>query len=174
MALVEAKGASGATVVNNGVRLDGSGYALVTGLMPYRRNDVSLDPKGSSLDVELESTSQKVAPPYGAIVRLSYPTRSGIPILLKVRQRDGQPIPVGAEVLDSQSKWLSLVGQGGRIFLRVPDRQGLVRVTWGKEGGESCQVNFSLPEPRENRGRRMTILDGTCLPPSTQNPESRS
>ncbi|MDF5958441.1 FimD/PapC C-terminal domain-containing protein [Pseudomonas aeruginosa] len=59
--------------------------------------------------------------------------------MLKVRQRDGQPIPVGAEVLDSQSKWLSLVGQGGRIFLRVPDRQGLVRVTWGKEGSESCR-----------------------------------
>lgn len=166
MALVEAKGAGGATVVNNGIRLDRSGYALVTGLMPYRRNDISLDPKGSSLDVELESTSQKVAPRYGAIVRLSYPTRSGTPILLKVRQRDGQPIPVGAEVSDSQGKWLSLVGQGGRIFLRVADEQGRVWVSWGKDRGERCQVAYSLPATRESGSRRMTILDGTCLPGS--------
>ncbi len=163
MALIEAKGASGATVVNNGVRLDRSGYALVTGLMPYRRNDVSLDPKGSALDVELESTSQKVAPRYGAIVRLSYPTRNGTPILLKVRQRDGQPIPVGAEVFDSEGKWLSLVGQGGRIFLRVAEERGLVWVSWGKNHSERCQVAYSLPKSHEKKdARRITLLNGIC------------
>ncbi len=163
MALIEAKGASGATVVNNGVRLDRSGYALVTGLMPYRRNDVSLDPKGSALDVELESTSQKVAPRYGAIVRLSYPTRNGTPILLKVRQRDGQPIPVGAEVFDSEGKWLSLVGQGGRIFLRVAEERGLVSVSWGKNHSERCQVAYSLPKSHEKKdARRITLLNGIC------------
>ncbi|HBN9706125.1 fimbrial biogenesis outer membrane usher protein [Pseudomonas aeruginosa] len=166
MALIEAKGAEGATVVNNGVHLDKAGYALVTGLLPYRRNDVNLDPKGSSFDVELESTSQKVAPRYGSIVRLSYATRKGIPVLLKVRQPNGQPIAVGAEVFDSQGKWQSLVGQGGRIFLRVAEDQGQVWVSWGKEPNERCRVSYRLPEDRDNEKGRMTILKGLCLPPS--------
>ncbi len=167
MALIEAKGAEGATVVNNGVHLDKAGYALVTGLMPYRRNDVNLDPKGSSFDVELESTSKRVAPRYGSIVRLSYPTRKGIPVLLKVRQPDGQPIAVGAEVFDSQGKWQSLVGQGGRIFLRVAQAEGQVWVSWGKESNERCRVSYRLPKDRDNDKGRMTILKGLCLPPST-------
>ncbi len=166
MALIEAKGAGGATVVNNGVHLDKSGYALVTGLMPYRRNDVNLDPKGSSFDVELENTSQRVAPRYGAIVRLSYPTRKGIPVLLKVRQPNGQPIAVGAEVFDSQGKWQSLVGQGGRIFLRVEEEQGQVWVSWGKESNERCRVSYRLPAARDKKGSRITILSGVCVPPS--------
>lgn len=164
MGLIEAKGADGATVVNNGVHLDKAGYALVTGLMPYRRNDVSLDPKGSSFDIEMESTSQNVAPRYGAVVRLSYPTRRGIPILLKVRQTNGDPIPVGAEVSDDQGKWLSLVGQGGRIFLRVDNRRGQAWVSWGKGDSQRCQVTYSIPKTKEPKGRRITILNGTCLP----------
>ncbi|MCP1597643.1 outer membrane usher protein [Pseudomonas chlororaphis] len=166
MALVEAKGAEGATVVNNGVQLDKTGYALVTGLIPYRRNDVNLDPKGSSFHVELESTSQKVAPRYGSIVRLSYPTRKGIPVLLEVRRANGQPIAVGAEVFDGQGKWQSLVGQGGRIFLRVAEAHGQFWVSWGKESNERCRVSYRLPVVRDNDKSRMTILKGLCLPPS--------
>lgn len=167
MALVEAKGAGGASVTNNGIRLDDSGHALVTGLMPYRRNNVSLDPKGSSLEVELETTSQMVAPRYGAVVRLSYPTHSGTPILLKVRRPDGKPIPVGAEVSDSQSKWLSLVGQGGRIFLRVDSQKGQVWVSWGKGREERCQVTYDIPKAKKNGKQRMAILEGMCLPPTS-------
>lgn len=167
MALVEAKGAQGATVVNNGVHLDKAGYALVTGLLPYRRNDVNLDPKGSSFDVELESTSHKVAPRFGSVVHLSYPTRKGIPVLLKVRRANGQPIAVGAEVFDGEGKWQSLVGQGGRIFLRVAEAQGQLWASWGKEPNERCQISYRLPEARDHEKGRMTVLAGVCLPPST-------
>lgn len=170
MALVEAEGAGGATVSNNGIRLDDSGHALVTGLMPYRSNDVSLDPKGSSRNVELETTSQKVAPRYGAIVRMSYPTRNGTPTLFRIRHAEGEPIPVGAEVLDEHGRWLTLVGQGGRIFLRMADKQGRLWVSWGKEGNERCQVSYNLPEAVESKTNPITILDGICrLPANTEN-----
>jgi len=66
-ALVEAIGAEGASVsAYPGIHLDSNGYAAVPYLKPYQINEINIDPKGTPAGVELESTSQKVAPHAGA------------------------------------------------------------------------------------------------------------
>jgi len=75
-AVVEAPGAEGAAVVNtNGVRVNDKGYAVITNLMPYRQNDISLDPKGIDQDVELRETTIQDVPRAGAIVMLKFATQ---------------------------------------------------------------------------------------------------
>ncbi|MHB9799155.1 fimbria/pilus outer membrane usher protein [Pseudomonas sp. MT3] len=146
MAIVEAKGAGGAKVLNNvGAKVSDNGYAVVSGLMPYRQNEVEIDPKGISPDVELEVTSQSVAPRFGSIVMLKYPTVAGKPVLLQVTRDDGIAIPLGAEVLDADGKPLSMVGQGGQIFLRGIAEQGRLLIRWGEGEGQSCRLGYSLP-----------------------------
>ena len=69
-------GARDAIVSNApGLRVDGRGYAVVPYVSPYRLNTVTLDPQGMAHDVELESTSQSIAPFAGAISYLRFDTR---------------------------------------------------------------------------------------------------
>ncbi|MFR0693343.1 fimbria/pilus outer membrane usher protein [Enterobacterales bacterium AE_CKDN230030158-1A_HGKHYDSX7] len=147
LAVLEAKGAEGAAInANVGAKVAGNGYAVVGGLTPYRQNDIEIDPKGSSKDVELQVTSQSVAPRFGSIVMLKYPTVTGAPVLMTVKRDDGEVIPLGAEVLDAKGNNLSMVGQGGRIFLRGLQPAGELIVKWGDGSGQRCQVNYQLPK----------------------------
>ncbi|NWL80839.1 fimbrial biogenesis outer membrane usher protein [Pseudomonas taiwanensis] len=145
-AIVEAKGAKGAALLNSsGAEVNGSGYGVVSSLMPYRQNEVALDPKGTADDVELQLTSQNVAPRYGAVVMLKYPTITGEPVLLLVRDDNGEMLPVGAEVLDAQGNSLTLVGQGSRVFIRAAEREGELTVRWGQGEDRQCRVHYRLP-----------------------------
>jgi outer membrane usher protein len=146
MALVKAEGASGARVGNaSNAVVNDSGYALVAGLMPYRQNDIALDPKGTSDNVELETTSQSIAPRFGAISLVKYETISGTPILMQVVRDDKQNLPLGAQVKDPQGNFLTMVGQGGRLFIRASENKGELLISWGSRPGESCALSYALP-----------------------------
>lgn len=162
LAVLEAKGAEGATInANVGAKVASNGYAVVGGLTPYRQNDIEIDPKGTANDVELQVTSQSVAPRYGAVVMLKYPTVSGAAVLMQVKRDDGEVIPLGAEVLDAKGNSLSMVGQGGRIFLRGLAPTGELQVKWGEGAGQRCRIDYRLPE-RESKDSSFMKVDATC------------
>jgi hypothetical protein len=97
MVLVEAPDAAGAIVTNSsGVRIDDNGYAVVPYVAPYRMTSVTLDPSGMSRDVELESSSQQVAPYAGAIARLEFKTTKGQALIIHALGPDGNALPFGA------------------------------------------------------------------------------
>ncbi|WP_198298378.1 fimbria/pilus outer membrane usher protein [Bordetella genomosp. 8] len=143
VALIEADGAAGAIVTNAaGVVVDGRGYAVVPYLTPYQVNTLELDPQGLSDDVELKSTSQDVVPRAGTVVRATFETQLGAPLILHVRKGDGQVVPMGADVFDSQGRQVGVVGQGGMLFARgVPDR-GTLTVRWGSDAGAECALPY--------------------------------
>ncbi len=153
MAVVEAKGAEGATISNNvGAAIQKNGYGVVSGLMPYRQNEIALDPKGTAQNVEILGSSQQVAPSYGAITMLKYETDTGAAVMLQASRTDGKPIPVGAEVLDDKGQYLAMVGQGDLIFARGLAPQGRLVVKWGQGTGQSCSVQYRLPaEPADSQ-----------------------
>lgn len=171
-ALVEAKGASGAHVSGYpGVTVDPFGYAVVPYLNPYEMNEVSIDPKGASSDVELENTTQRVAPYSGAVVKLKYQTHSGSPILINATL-EGQPVPFGAEVLDSAGNSVGAVGQGGQIYARVSEPQGELRVKWGEGAADRCAVRYQLmPQAKGSENRALQQFASECM---TASPESKS
>ncbi|MBB1200857.1 fimbrial biogenesis outer membrane usher protein [Enterobacteriaceae bacterium 89] len=141
-ALVEAQGASGASVSGySGVKIDASGFAAVPYLNPYQLNEVSIDPLGMAKEVELTMTTQNVAPLSGAVVKLSYPTRQGQPLLLTASWR-GEPVPFGADVVDENQPTVGSVGQGGQLYARVISPQGQLRVQWGSDAGQFCTIRY--------------------------------
>lgn len=165
--LVEARGASGAGLVNSaGAQVAGNGFAFTSGLTPYRRNRVGLDPKGLGEDVELQLTEQVVAPRFGSVALLRYPTRNGQPLLLTLRDEDGGKLPVGAEVLDADGASLTLVGQGSRVFLRAEQAEGELRVRWGESPDRQCHVRYRLPATRAE-GQPFFRLEAPCSRTST-------
>lgn len=145
--IIEAKDAGGVSVMNyNGVKLDSSGHAIVPYLTPYRSNEVILDPKGLSTDVELDSTSQKIVPTEGSIVLIKFNTQMGYSILLSIKNKNknGKEIPFGSEVLDDNNKHVGNIGQASQGLIRVDKISGKLKIKWGERSNESCYVNYDI------------------------------
>jgi outer membrane usher protein len=144
-AVIEAKGAEGASVLNaTGVKVDSHGYAVVPYLTPYGMNTVDLDPKGTSTDVEFESTSEQAAPHLGSVVMLKYKTATGRAALIRAPQLSGEPLPFAADVIDQNGRTVGTVAQDSRIFVRGVEDSGTLVVKWGEQGRQ-CSIRYTLP-----------------------------
>ncbi|KIG06731.1 fimbrial biogenesis outer membrane usher protein [Caballeronia concitans] len=145
--IVEAKGAEGASVSGaQGVEVDKRGYAVVPYLTPYGMNTVDLDPKGTSADVELESTSEHTAPHLGSIVMLKYKTTTGRAALIRAPLDGGEPLPFGAEVVDANGRNVGVVAQDSRVFARGIEDSGTLVAKWGDERSQQCAIAYTLPK----------------------------
>ncbi|MBV8270943.1 MAG: fimbrial biogenesis outer membrane usher protein, partial [Cupriavidus sp.] len=167
--IVEAKDAKGARITNSpGVRIDGSGYAVVPYLTPYSLNSVELDPKGLPLDVELKATSALVAPRANSVVKIQFATISGRAAIIAARRPDGKALPFGATVTDEQGSEVGAVGQGGRIFVHGIEDAGQLQVKWDDSLQGHCWIPYQLP-PRGGDAAYVKI-DGVCH--ANGNPEA--
>ncbi|SCK16969.1 fimbria/pilus outer membrane usher protein [Vogesella sp. LIG4] len=165
IAVVEAKGAEGASLSNmNGTRINSQGYAVATSLMPYRLNDISVDPKSMSEDVELQESSSKIAPTSGAIVMVKFPTKQGKAAMVNVKMASGDNAPLGADVLQADGTPVTIIGQGGMTYLRGLDGQPL-RVRWGDDSKQQCSFSYRLPADAQTASSETTQLrktDAVC------------
>jgi len=142
-AIVHAPGAAGARVESHaGLRLDRFGNAIVRSLLPYQLNAVSIDPLGASHDVELESTTETIAPRAGAFVRLDYRTSIADSLLIQARGPEGRPLPFGASVFDADGQAVGVVGQGSKIFARGAIAGKRLTVTWADGEAGSCRIDI--------------------------------
>ena len=166
--IVQAPDAQGARINgNHGAQVGKSGYAVVPHLTPYRQNVVELDPKDLSVDVELKTAAQNVAPRAGSVVKLQFDTVSGQAILITALREDGSPLPFGSDVFDEDGASVGIVGQGGKAFVRVARAQGQLTVKWGANTDASCLLQYSLaPQTAADRDNRLRHLDaGSCKAP---------
>ncbi|MEE4408892.1 MULTISPECIES: fimbria/pilus outer membrane usher protein [unclassified Serratia (in: enterobacteria)] len=164
MAVVKAEGAAGARVEGYpGVILNDSGYALVPYITPYRMNQIAINPEGLPLDVELQTTSQQIAPYSGAIVRLNYQTTKGRMVLIKAKLPEGKSLPFGAVVKDSNDNDVGVVAQGGLIYARLNEKTNRLKVMWGSKNDRSCSFDVNLKKYESSASqKKFERLDVTC------------
>ncbi|MFD1384341.1 fimbria/pilus outer membrane usher protein [Rhodanobacter aciditrophus] len=163
MVLVEAPGAENALVSNSsGARVNRDGYAVVPYVSPYRLNTISLDPRGMAHDVELESTSQVIAPYAGAISHLRYETRKGNALLIQIRNADEYGLPFGAQIKDEQGQLVGMVSQGHRLYVRSEQMQGRLLVEWGSHADQHCYVDYQVPSDADASQRGFIQLEALC------------
>jgi outer membrane usher protein len=168
--VVEAKDAEGVRVLNaSGVKIDGRGYAVVPFMNPYSMNTVDIDPKGLSTDVEMQTTSQQVAPRAGSVTMLKFATASGRTAVIQARRANGEPLPFGASVYDESSKELGVVGQASKIVARGLQERGELTVKWGEDASAMCRIAYRLPV--REKGRKADSyqqVESTCEAPGAQ------
>lgn len=163
--IIVARHARGAHVTNAaGARVDGHGYAIVPFLTPYTYNNVGLDPRGLSLNVQLDATSTRVAPRAGAVVMIPFKTRYGRSLIVRGRQGDGEPLPFGAQADGVDGRALGIVGQGGRMLVRGISGHGRIRVHWTDPAGAThvCGFSYTVPDAASNQAYPM--IDTVCRP----------
>ncbi|MFC0399723.1 fimbria/pilus outer membrane usher protein [Paraburkholderia rhizosphaerae] len=162
--IVEAKGAEGAAVSSaQGVKVNRNGYAVVPYLTPYGMNTVDLDTKGTSTDVEFESTSEHAVPRAGSVVMLKYKTVTGRAALIQAPRLGGDALPFGAEVVDQNGRNVGVVAQDSRIFARGLDDKGSLTVKWGDRAAEQCRVDYVLPKPSGKADAAYLSVQGHCV-----------
>ncbi|MFL9583933.1 fimbria/pilus outer membrane usher protein [Stenotrophomonas sp. AB1(2024)] len=160
--IIEAKGASGARLSSNkAVKIDSRGYAVTTALSPYRMNDVVLDPKGTSANVELMESRLQIAPRAGAVVPVKFKTNTGMAYLLQLSNADGEPVPFAAEVVDSQGNNVGYVGQGGQTLVRLSEEiDGPLFAQWG-DGDGKCSIEWTSTES-STADQSLQAIPATC------------
>lgn len=165
MAIVEADAAKGARVVNSsGVRVDGNGYAAIPYLTPYNTNIIELDPTGLSNHVELQSSSQQVAPYAGAVVKVKFATVRGRAVFIRALGPQGDALPFAADVLDAEGLSVGIVSQASRLYVRgIPD-SGVLTVKWGEKADQRCFVSYQLPplNEKDEAIKALETLDAKC------------
>lgn len=160
-ALVEAKGAEGAKLFNGqGARINRQGYALVPAMTPYRYNNISLEPKGISDRVEIETNDQRIVPYAGAAVKVKFKTRIGYPLLIQAKLASDEFVPLGADVIDQQGNVIGMVGQSGQMYVRASLKEGMLTVKWGNEDDQKCEVHYQMND--ETVKQSIIRLEQTC------------
>ena len=163
--VVKAPGAQGAQVGYGVSTVDSRGYAVLTSLTPYQLNNVEIDPNGMPDDVELKVSSRSVAPRAGAVVLLDYPTLRSRPVLINSKRENGDRLPFAATAIDVQSgETVGAVGQGSRLVIRTEKDRGSIRVEWGEESGQQCQVDYQLPQRQGEKRSGYDMLELPCRP----------
>lgn len=164
MVIIEAPAAKGARVSNiSGVRIDSRGYAVVPYVSPYRMNTITLDPEGTDPDVELETSSQLIAPYAGAISKVTFGTRKGRALIVNARTPTGKALPFGAQVIDAEGQSVGLVAQGSLIYIRAKDPQGRLTIKWGDQAAQQCRLEYQLPaNEASTRPSSFTTLEAIC------------
>jgi outer membrane usher protein len=160
IAVVSAPGAQGAEVRGYpGLKLDGQGNAVVPYLRPYEFNDVGVDPRGASQDLEITESNRKVVPTAGAVLAIDFVTTQGRALLLNVHLADGRPLPFGSNVSLAAGQPLGMVGQGGQLYARVPEGADQLQVSWGPEVNQTCVLKVpNLDGDRQD----LKLQDSVC------------
>jgi len=140
--LVEAEGLPGVTVLQENRpigRTDRQGRLLVTDLRPYEGNRLSLLPEELPPDATVDTTERMVAPRERSGVVVRFGASRGRNALVRLVDRAGRPVPLGA-VVQGPGGARSPVGHDGESFLGGLDGDTVLRVTL-PEGGR-CEARF--------------------------------
>ena len=160
--LVHVKNGAGARVASNQRSvIDKNHFAVVPNLIPYQLNRVTIDPKGMSMDTELQEASQQVAPRARSVVRLDYKTVNGRTVLVESTLDNGEPVPFGAEVYDDQGNHVGMAGQGGQIVIRGIDDPSDLTVRWSDKPEDSCKIRL-IPMSERKRAADLERHELTC------------
>lgn len=163
-ALVKVPHVSGIRIQNGtGVKTDKRGYTIVPYMSPYRKNDVNLDVSSLADDVEVASTSKRVIPTRGAIVKANFDSRVGKRAIMTLLQKDGKPIPFGTTVkyTDSDFNDEAIVGDDGQAYITGLSNKGKLLASWGAGNNRKhCVINFDLSKVTQQNG--LYFIDAKC------------
>ena len=145
-AVARVQGLSGLPIYHDGQVIaytDRDGTALVTGLRPFERNEISVDPAQLPLSADVPATTFHPVPFRRGGVLVDVPIREAASI--RLLREEGGPVPSGAWVHTSASR--APVGLDGLAFVQLQAGANRLEITW--EGGR-CFAELKYPLPQQD------------------------
>ncbi|WP_151745834.1 fimbria/pilus outer membrane usher protein [Acinetobacter soli] len=149
--VIEAKGAEGVRVENQaGLKVDKSGYAVISGSTAYMRNRVALRAEDIGQNVNIDDpVISDIVPTKYAVVKVKFDVRSGQSVLTTL-SFNGKTVTTGASVIDIKTqKNVGLVGLNGQAFLSGVSSGQTLLVKWGEDTTEQCQLTLPTLSNRQ-------------------------
>ena len=137
---------------------DGHGRALVARVEPYAESSVQVQSRSLPRNIELDNAIATVRARRGAVSRVVFDAYERRRLLLHV-SIDGAPLPVGASVTDEVDGFVTLVQNGGLVFLH-DFREGRRLTVESPELG-ICTLEFQ-PAAQVDPDQYYETLPATC------------
>lgn len=102
-----------------------SGLALVPYSTPYRRNTFTLSSSDESSGAEVIGNIASSIPYEGAVELVTFETDLRKTLIMHAIQKNGHPLPFGAELFDIHKSSIGYVGQSSMLYIKAdkkPDR----------------------------------------------------
>jgi outer membrane usher protein len=154
IALVRAPDVSGISVGHlPGVKTDFKGNVIVGGLRAYQKNNIEIDPTTLPHNAFIQKTSVSVIPTKGAVVAAELEPVVGEQLLLTVMRENNKPVPFGAiATLNGSSLNTGIFGDNGTVYLTGVSSKSRIKIRWGKDKGQSCDIDITLPPNKSRTG----------------------
>jgi outer membrane usher protein len=139
-----------------------SGRVLVTGLVPYVANRVSIDPAKIAIEVPLGDVEQIVTPGWGKAVQVTFGRRESHPVRLRIVDGNGRLLEIGREVVLKNSRSASfstVTGYDGEVYLDDFVPGAVLRIADGQGG--HCIVHLGDAPPKDALARP---IEAVCRP----------
>ena len=146
--LIEAKGAEGVRIENQqGLKVDKSGYAIISNTSPYLRNRVALNGEDLGQDVVVDhSVINDIVPTKMAIIKVKFDIQKGSSVLAHLSYQN-HPLVTGAFILDESQRYVGTVGLNGQAYLAAVQTGQYFIAKWGEDEYQQCK--FILPELKD-------------------------
>ncbi len=118
------------------------GLALVTGLLPYQLNQLTLNPDQLPFDVEIRGVRESVVPYARSGAFIDFPVKRSRDALVILQQPGGAPVPAGAAVTVTPGNREFIVARRGEVYLVDLGDDNRIAVRW-KDG--ACALALTLP-----------------------------
>jgi outer membrane usher protein len=118
-----------------------SGLALVTGLLPYQENQLTIDPDELPFDIEIRGVKETAIPYARSGIFVDFPVRRTRNALIVLHQPDGAPVPAGARVTVTPGNGDFMVGKRGEAYLMDLHDANRLAVKWN-DG--ACELTLAL------------------------------
>lgn len=154
-ALIDTNGAPGIRLNNGtGVSTDWQGYTILSNLVPYQRNDLSLDINSAGKNAEIIGTDLTVIPSRGALVPAKFRVNTGRKALLTLTRIDGSPVPFGSVVSvisdNRTNNYNNIVADDGQVWITGLPEEGEILARWGEGNASECKAHLSLDSNENN------------------------
>lgn len=160
-AIIRAKGAKGAPILGgNGSKIDRWGNAVVSSLSAYQINHVAIDAQKLPDSIDISATGKELVPRANTTNLIELETQSGQMVLFEIQRKDGILPALTTAAYDEQGSVIGYVVQGGRLFVRLNQPKGQIRLDLQEDGDKNCTFNYELNN-RDEQPVQMHIVQ--CL-----------
>ncbi|NBN59899.1 fimbria/pilus outer membrane usher protein [Proteus sp. G2639] len=161
-ALILTKDTANIEVINGqSVKTNSRGLAIISGMSPYQKNNISIDTKSIPADTEISNNIiSNMIPTKGALILADFDAKKGFKFLLTLETPNNSVIPMGAQadIGQTEKQWVSNFNQ---LYFVADKPQGDIQVSWKSEGKiYHCHAMYNTNNEISNNG--LYILTAEC------------